>query len=90
MSDQLVTGTPEGGIVPGKKCPRCDRAEVAVMVKSPAGDMWEIYRCGWCHYSWFSNEEVNDPKRFNPKFKLTEKDIENMMVLPPLPKPDAE
>ena len=52
--------------------------------------MWEIYQCGWCHYFWFSNEEVNDPKRFNPKFKLTEKDIENMMVLPPLPKPDAE
>jgi hypothetical protein len=87
MTYPMVTDTPEGAVVEGRHCPRCDHDEVTVMCKSPEGNVWEIYLCSYCHYSWRSNEaeELQDPKLYNPKFKLNRKEIENMMVLPPVP-----
>lgn len=87
MSYPIVTDIPEGQQVPGRSCPRCDHPEVTVMVKSPVGTVWEIYLCSYCHYSWRSNEpdELQDPQRYDPKFKLSRADIETMMVLPLVP-----
>ena len=38
------------------KCPRCDADTVRVMTKSPVGDVWEVYVCDTCSYSWRSTE----------------------------------
>jgi len=35
------------------ECPRCGSA-ARVMVKSPVGDVWEVYVCETCWYSWRS------------------------------------
>ena len=42
------------------KCPRCDADTVRVMTKSPVGDVWEVYVCDTCSYSWRSTEEIHD------------------------------
>lgn len=41
------------------KCPRCDAETVRVMTKSPVGDVWEVYVCDTCSYSWRSTEEIH-------------------------------
>ena len=41
------------------KCPRCNADTVRVMTKSPVGDVWEVYVCDTCSYSWRSTEEIH-------------------------------
>ena len=69
------------------KCPRCNTEEIEVVTKSPVGDVWEVYVCKTCWYSWRSTEpaEVTDPELYNPKFKIDAKSIPNMLVIPPVP-----
>ncbi|WP_374019796.1 non-oxidative hydroxyarylic acid decarboxylases subunit D [Paenibacillus thiaminolyticus] len=62
-------------------CPRCDSDKVRVMVKSPVGDVWEVYICEKCWYSWRSTETI----KINPKFKLNDEKIANLGVIPPVP-----
>ncbi len=68
-------------------CPRCDTDKVEVMAKSPVGDVWEIYVCQTCWYSWRSTEtpDKTDPKQYKASFKLNATDIPNMLVIPPIP-----
>ena len=55
------------------KCPRCDADTVRVMTKSPVGDVWEVYVCDTCSYSWRSTEEIH----VHDVFKLKPEDIPN-------------
>jgi hypothetical protein len=91
MSDQIVTNTPEGEIVSGKICPRCRHEKISLLCKSPVGDVWEMYLCNLCNYSWRSTEieAIQNPDLYNPKFQLTEEQIDNLMVLPPVPPRDT-
>jgi transposase-like protein len=68
-------------------CPRCESEHVEKIADSPVGNVWEVYMCERCYYSWRSTEapEVTDPAKYNPKFKLTEKTISTMMEIPPIP-----
>ena len=63
-------------------CPRCDSENIRVMVKSPVGDVWEMYVCDTCLYSWRSTE--------NPVvseiFKLNADRIARLQVNLPLPR----
>ncbi|PKQ38074.1 MAG: vanillic acid non-oxidative decarboxylation protein [Actinobacteria bacterium HGW-Actinobacteria-1] len=67
------------------KCPRCDSENTRTMVKSPVGDVWEVYVCEVCWYSWRSTE---NPVVL-PKFKLTEESIAALGVIPPIPPLDV-
>jgi hypothetical protein len=51
------------------------------MVKSPVGDVWEVYVCEDCWYSWRSTET---PVVIE-KFKLTPAIIATLGVIPPIP-----
>lgn len=51
------------------------------MVKSPVGDVWEVYVCEECLYSWRSTEEVH----VLDKFKLDPEKIKHLGVIPPIP-----
>ena len=68
------------------KCPRCGSEEVNVMVKSPVGDVWEVYLCGTCCYSWRSTETLNIHK----KFLLNPEDIPKLQIIPPIPPLDPD
>ena len=63
------------------KCPRCDADTVRVMTKSPVGDVWEVYVCDTCSYSWRSTEEIH----VHDVFKLKPEDIPNLQEIPPVP-----
>ncbi|MDR0347227.1 MAG: vanillic acid non-oxidative decarboxylation protein [Coriobacteriales bacterium] len=63
------------------KCPRCDSEKVKTMVKSPVGDVWEVYVCENCWYSWRSTETP----QVLPKFKLNDQMIAELGVIPPIP-----
>ena len=62
-------------------CPRCDSDKGRKMVDSPVGNVWEVYICEKCWYSWRSTEKVE----VLPKFKLNDESIEKMGVIPPIP-----
>ena len=63
------------------KCPRCDAETVRVMTKSPVGDVWEVYVCDTCSYSWRSTEEIH----VHDVFKLKPEDIPGLQQIPPVP-----
>lgn len=63
------------------KCPRCESENVHVMVTSPVGNVWEVYVCETCWYSWRSTE---DPK-ISPVFKLDPEKIHELGEIPPIP-----
>lgn len=63
-----------------KKCPRCS-GETRTMVTSPVGNVWEVYVCNICAYSWRSTE---GDKVILPQFKLTDEKIRDMQMIPPI------
>jgi len=67
-------------------CPRCDTDKVELMVKSPVGNVWEMYICKTCTYTWRSTEtpDKTDPKIYNKKFKIKADAIDKMLVIPPI------
>lgn len=66
-------------------CPRCDKEHVRTMVKSPVGDVWEVYVCEDCYFSWRSTENIH----VSEKFKLNDEKLEAMGVIPPVPPLDV-
>lgn len=67
-------------------CPRCDTENVVVMAKSPVGDVWEMYLCETCFYSWRSTETPV----VDPLFKLTPEKIAGLGIIPPVPPLDPD
>jgi hypothetical protein len=68
-------------------CPRCDHDQAYKLFEAPEGGVWEVYRCPRCNFTWRSTEEENviSPKLYNPRFKLNERQIQEMAPKPPIP-----
>ena len=68
-------------------CPRCDHDQAYKIFEAPEDASWGVYRCPRCHFTWRSTEEeeVTNPKLYNPKFKLSETQIQNLPPKPPIP-----
>jgi protein-arginine kinase activator protein McsA len=62
-------------------CPRCDSDQVKIVTKSPVGDVWEVYICESCWFSWRSTEKVE----VQEDFRLNEEKLRDMQVIPPVP-----
>ena len=67
-------------------CPRCEFVE-AYKVYEAEDKSWDVYRCPRCNFNWRSTEgqELTEPKLYNPRFKLNEKQIQDMAPKPPVP-----
>ena len=67
-------------------CPRCDFVE-AYKVYEAEDRSWEIFRCPRCNFNWRSTEaqELIESKLYNQRFKLSEKQIQEMAPKPPVP-----
>ena len=50
-------------------CPRCADEQIEVMAKSPVKDVWTVYQCQHCLYTW----------------RDTEKDIDDAPMVPSIP-----
>ena len=68
-------------------CPRCDSEKVRVMVKSPVGDVWEVYICDTCIFTWRSTEgeNITDPEQYDKRFKLNPEEFHKLDQIPPIP-----
>ena len=64
------------------KCKRCSDDKARVLTKSPVGDVWEVYICYKCFYSWRSTEQ---DLQISEQFLLTDDLIANMSTIPPVP-----
>lgn len=68
-------------------CPRCDQDMAYKLADSPYGQEWTVYICGKCYFTWRSteDEEITDPGRYNPVFKLSSESFAKMPCIPPIP-----
>ncbi len=68
-------------------CPRCDEDKAFKLFEAPVDGSWEVYSCPCCSFTWRSTEEeeITNPKLYNPKFKLNEQKIKEMAPKPPIP-----
>ncbi len=69
-------------------CPRCESDAAYKIFEAPEDPkLWEIYRCPRCNFTWRSSEEesITDPKRYDPRFRLSEQKIRDMAPKPPIP-----
>ncbi|NMB36405.1 MAG: vanillic acid non-oxidative decarboxylation protein [Firmicutes bacterium] len=70
------------------KCARCLEDTAAKVADAPDGSgAWEIYLCSRCNYSWRTTEEeeVINPEKRDPYFTLDGVDMDDLMVLVPVP-----
>lgn len=69
------------------KCPRCNSEHISIMVKSPVGDVWEVYLCDTCKFSWRNTEgeNITDPEQYDKRFKLNPEEFGNLDQIPPIP-----
>ena len=40
-------------------CPRCADEHIEVMATSPVKDVWTVYQCQHCLYTWRDTEPLN-------------------------------
>lgn len=62
-------------------CPRCKHNDIKTIAKSPVGNVWEVYCCKKCYYSWRSTEVP----QIMEKFLLDDAKIAAMQIIPPIP-----
>lgn len=62
-------------------CPRCNHDDIKTIAKSPVENVWEMYACQKCWYSWRSTETP----QILDKFLLDDAKIAVMQIIPPVP-----
>lgn len=68
-------------------CPRCGASAIDTHAKSAVADVWTIFGCSTCRYTWRSTEpaENTDRERYPAVFRLSPQDIPHMPVVPAIP-----
>lgn len=68
-------------------CPRCRAATVQELGRSPVPDVWTVYLCPTCRYTWRSTEpaENTDPDRYPEAFRMTPQQLSELAVAPSIP-----
>ncbi|CAM3168750.1 vanillic acid non-oxidative decarboxylation protein [Lactococcus hircilactis] len=68
-------------------CPRCHSKEISLLTKSPVGDVWEVYLCETCTFSWRNTEgeNITQPDHYDSRFQLNPEDFVHLENIPPIP-----
>ncbi|KFZ38929.1 4-hydroxybenzoate decarboxylase [Shewanella mangrovi] len=68
-------------------CPRCNDEHVEVLADSPVPDVWQVFQCQHCLYTWRSTEPLRrtSPEHYPEAFKMTQADIDNAPMVPSIP-----
>lgn len=70
------------------KCVRCLKDTATKVADAPDGSgAWEMYICNHCSFSWRNTEEedVINPDKRDPYFQLAGVNIDDLLVLVPVP-----
>lgn len=68
-------------------CARCGDEHIELLAKSPVPEVWTVYQCQRCFYTWRSTEPLRRTSRehYPEAFKMTQSDIDNAPELPSIP-----
>lgn len=68
-------------------CPRCRSTTTRLHAKSAVADVWTVFGCDTCFYTWRTTEPVEntDPDRYPAVFRLLPEDIPKLPVVPAIP-----
>ena len=68
-------------------CPRCGDQHIELMATSPVADVWTVYQCQRCLYTWRSTEPLRRTSRdhYPQAFRMTQQDIDNAPQVPSIP-----
>ena len=69
-------------------CVRCLKDTAGKVADAPDGsEVWEVYYCESCNYSWRSSEEeeITVIEKRDPEFQLDKTDIESLLNPVPIP-----
>ncbi len=68
-------------------CPRCADENITVMATSPVANVWIVYQCQHCLYTWRSTEPLRRTSRehYPAAFRITQKDIDTAPEVPTIP-----
>jgi transposase-like protein len=68
-------------------CPRCRSNTTEVRGSSPVADVWTVYGCDTCFYTWRNTEgEANtNPDKYPAVFRLAPEDLPKLQVAPRIP-----
>ncbi|NDL61651.1 non-oxidative hydroxyarylic acid decarboxylases subunit D [Acerihabitans arboris] len=68
-------------------CPRCKHPGVGVLFESPVKDVWTVFQCGQCLYTWRSTEPPrrSDPRHYPDAFRLDAESLDHAEAIPPVP-----
>lgn len=68
-------------------CPRCGSENIEVIAKSPKDNVWEVFMCNCCFYSYRSTEPENRKSRslYDERFKVDLEQVNSIGVIPPVP-----
>ena len=68
-------------------CPRCGEDLVGILAKSPVSNVWKVFQCQRCLYTWRSTEPARRTNQdlYPEEFKMTQADIDNAPMVPSIP-----
>lgn len=68
-------------------CPRCRLTTTSVRSRSPVADVWTVFGCDTCYYTWRSTEPVEnvDPDSYPAVFRLDPATIAKLPEVPEIP-----
>ena len=68
-------------------CPRCRSATSAVRAHSAVADLWTIFGCDTCFYTWRSTEPAanTDPEQYPQIFRLDPDEVGRFPEVPAIP-----
>lgn len=68
-------------------CPRCADDTVHTLAHSPVKDVWTVYQCQRCLYTWRNTEPARRTQRdrYPEAFRITPKEIDDAPEVPSVP-----
>ncbi|GAB2752699.1 non-oxidative hydroxyarylic acid decarboxylases subunit D [Salinifilum aidingensis] len=68
-------------------CPRCAWEELHHLATSPVPDVWEVWQCARCLYTWRTTEPARRSTRaaYPERFRMTQADIDAAPEVPAVP-----
>lgn len=68
-------------------CPRCADEHIETMAHSPVANVWTVFQCQRCFYTWRDTEPARRTQRehYPEAFRMTQQDIDNAPEVPTIP-----
>ncbi|TPV23636.1 non-oxidative hydroxyarylic acid decarboxylases subunit D [Pantoea anthophila] len=68
-------------------CPRCTDPNISIMAVSPVKNVWTVFQCQLCLYTWRDTEPVRRTERehYPEAFRMSRENITNAPEVPSVP-----